>query len=220
MSAFALIGNPKKRKVSVKREVTAKKRKANPVSAAQLSEAAKTIRRNKFKKVNGKRTSTVVRRKNPLNGDLKGLVIPVLGGAGAAVGVSMLTDQVIQRFGTSLPASLKAGWGRLALEAAVALGVGKLLEKTKIIKDANQRNAVIVGALTGVGISAIQQAVSRSTTSGTGAAVAGYQLIDVNALNGFQAASAPVPSLGYTGSAPNVGVLNNVRDFRRTKTTI
>lgn len=228
MTTLAIIGNPRKRRKAkkvtarrvakpAKRKVAAKRR-SNPISAAHLSAHARITRKHKFKRVGGKKTRTVVRRMNPLNAaDLKKLGIPAVIGAAGSVAVSEAVDKLLTSgMGAKLPVSLQSGIGRTLLEAGVAVGLGAILDKTKVVKSADTRNALVIGALTGIAIKAINRDVLPKLKGAT--AVGGYQLMDVNSLSGYQSALAPTPSLGYINSSPSVGVLSNVRDFRRART--
>lgn len=229
MAALAIIGNPRKRRkakrVSAVKRVSAtpkrkvaRKRRSNPLSAAQLSAHARIVRKHKFKRVGGKKTRTVVRRMNPLNAaDLKKLGIPAVIGAAGSVAVSEAVDKLLTSgMGAKLPVSLQSGIGRTLLEAGVAVGLGAILDKTKVVKSADTRNALVIGALTGIAIKAINRDVLPKLKGAT--SMSGYQLMDVSALSGYQAAQAPVPSLGYLNSSPTVGVVSNIRDFRRART--
>lgn len=219
MAALAIIGNPKKRRKARKvskarahnpaRKVKrAKRRRSNPVSAGKVRHVAR------------RKMSRSRRRSNPIAvGDLKKLAMPALIGAVGAIAVDEIANRLIAKFGGSLPVGLQGGLGKAVAEAAIAIGLGMALEKTKLIKNAQTRNGLVLGALTGIGIQVMNNVVLPKLRGST--SVSGYQLLDVQALNGYQLAAAPVPAmagLGYMNSSPTVGVMRNVRDFRKGRT--
>lgn len=226
MASIALI-NPRKRRVKSRkarkanpagktRKVKSRRRKSNPISSKALRSAGRTLRKYKLSRGRAKR------RANPINmGSLKRMAIPALTGAAGAILVDQLYMELVKRFGSKLPTMLQGGFGKAVTEVVIAFAVNMALEKTKLVKNAQTRQALMMGALTGIGITTINELVMPKLRAATGTATAGYQLIDSTALNGYQGAIAPTPglaSLGYQGDAPAVGVMSNVRNFRRSRT--
>lgn len=222
MAVLSLV-NPRKRRkaksATRRKNPVAKRRKAvkrrkNPI--AKLSRRTPTKARKYALK--GKGRSRRVRRVNPISlKGLKGMAVPAITAAAAAVLVDEITKRVMDKFGASLPAMVKGTWGRLAVEVVIAFTLNMVLEKTKAVKSAQTRQAILMGALTGIGIKAIQDEVLPKITGG----LSGYQLIDVNALSGYQSVAAPTSAapvgLGYMNSAPTAGRMASVRNLRQNR---
>ncbi len=212
MATLAII-NPKRRKPAARK--VAKSRRKNPAKKLSRKTPA-ALRVYRMRKRPGGKAR--VRRINPIG--MKGLgklLVPAGVGAASAVVIHEIYSKLATKFAGSIPLAMQSGMGQIVAEAGLAIVVSMALEKTKLIKDANTRHAVLMGALTGLGIKAIQDSGIVSKITG-GTATAGYQMIDVAALNGYQMAAAPSPSLGYISSSPNVGTMSNVRNFRRSRT--
>lgn len=217
MATLAIIGNPKKRRKA--KATTARKtakRRANPARKAASRKTPTKARRYALTKRKGVRR---VRRTNPIGlKGLKGLLMPAGVGAASAVIIHEIYSKLATKFSTSIPVMLQGGMGQIAAEAALALAINVGLEKTKLIKDAKTRQAILMGALTGLGIKAIQESGIVAKAMGA-AGMSGYQLIDTASLSGYQLANAPTPALGYMNSSPSVGVMPNVRNFRKNRTS-
>ncbi len=217
MSTLAIIGNPRKRrkpKAKAARRV-AKTRRKNPVATKRKSRTT-PIRQRRYSAVKRKGIRRV-RRTNPIG--LKGLgkmLMPAGIGAASAVVIHEIYSKLAAKFSGSVPVALQSGYGQLAAEAGLVFVLNMVMEKTKLIKDAQTRQHVVMGALTGLGIKAIQQSGVMSKIGG--ASTAGYQMIDVSSLNGYQMAAAPSSSLGYMNTSPTVGTISNIRNFRRSRT--
>lgn len=221
MATLAIIGNPKKRRKA--KATTARKtakRRANPARKVSKSTAARrkpaSARKYALTKRKGIRR---VRRTNPIGlKGLKGLLMPAGVGAASAVIIHEIYSKLATKFSTSIPVMLQGGMGQIAAEAALAFAINVGLEKTKLIKDAKTRQAILMGALTGLGIKAIQESGIVAKAMGA-AGMSGYQLIDTASLSGYQLANAPTPALGYMNSSPSVGVMPSVRNFRKNRTS-
>jgi len=217
MATLAIIGNPKKRRKA--KATTARKtakRRANPARKAASRKTPTKARRYALTKRKGIRR---VRRTNPIGlKGLKGLLMPAGVGAASAVIIHEIYSKLATKFSTSIPVMLQGGMGQIAAEAALALAINVGLEKTKLIKDAKTRQAILMGALTGLGIKAIQESGIVAKAMGA-AGMSGYQLIDTASLSGYQLANAPTPALGYMNTSPSVGVMPNVRNFRKNRTS-
>lgn len=217
MATLAIIGNPKKRRKAKTSARKTAKRRANPARKASASRRTPVkARRYALTKRKGIRR---VRRTNPIGlKGLKGLLMPAGVGAASAVIIHEIYSKLATKFSASIPAMLQGGMGQIAAEAALALAINVGLEKTKLIKDAKTRQAILMGALTGLGIKAIQESGIVAKAMGA-AGMSGYQLIDTASLSGYQLANAPTPALGYMNSSPSVGVMPNVRNFRKNRTS-
>lgn len=210
MATLAVI-NPKGRKhkrkaASHKRKGTAHKAKAKRVKVR--------VRRSKAGRTATIRVSNPrkrrARRSNPtLSGaGLKNAILPAITGAAGA----MVVDKAIDMFGGYLPVSLRTGWMRYGTLAAVALGLGFVLEKTKMLSPAT-RNALVGGSLTVIAYKGISEAVpslmpaittAPPPAAGTKPRAAGTKGFQTANLLGYQ--EATLHGLGeMTNSAPVMG---------------
>lgn len=220
MGTLAII-NPARRKPKAKAAAkVARARRKNPAKKLAKSTIARRVpAASRVYKLTKRRGVSRARRTNPIG--LKGLgklLMPAGVGAASAVIVHEIYSKLAAKFSGSIPVSMQSGMGQLVAEAGLAFVINMALEKTKLIKDANTRQAILMGALTGLGIKAIQESGVINKIAGPATATAGYQMIDVAALNGYQIAAAPSPSLGYMSSSPTVGTVSDVRNFRRSRT--
>ena len=169
---------------------TARRAKRQAVATVRLSNPGRKIKRR-------------ARRGNPVlsGAGLKNAILPAITGAAGA----MVVDKAIDMFGGYLPVSLRTGWMRYGTLAAVALGLGFVLEKTKMLSPAT-RNALVGGSLTVIAYKGISEAVpslmpSITTAPPPAAGTKGFQTAN---LLGYQ--EATLHGLGeMTNSAPVMG---------------
>jgi len=122
----------------------------------------------------------VARRRNPARrktGMLETQVLPALYAGAGAVGANLAFDYIAE----FLPAEVKTGNMRYLAEGGVILGLGMVLEQTKLIKDKKLRDNIIGGALTVTSYRALEGLAKNSgllpVASG---GVAGYQSLGLN----------------------------------------
>lgn len=151
-------------------------------------------RKRKARKSKTRAKKSIRRRRNPARrtGMIEKQIMPAVTAGAGAVAINMAVDYGTQML--NLPAEWTQGNMRYLVEGASILGLGMVLENTKLIKDKKLRDNMIQGALTVTAYRAIDALVTPMLPGVAGyERLGGYQNV---AGMGYQNTGGPVMNAG------------------------